>query len=208
MCHHGFLTVRSQSAFSFGVHSYYKKTTVRSFLFLCLTCFLLSFTVVYVLQWKYVPENAQVKYFIEGEDSGVFTGISGGADFDPEDPTKGSITAEIAVKTINSGSGMRDESLLSKDFFEEKKYPKIKFVSESITKTDTGFIASGKLTIKNITKPLDIPFKFMYSSSSVVPGGTFKGGFTINRYDFGVGAKGDGIAEKVRIELEIPVQKK
>lgn len=160
------------------------------------------------MQWKYVPEKAQVKYFIQGEDPGVFSGLTGNVDFDPENPEKGSISAEIDVKTVNSGSDMRDESLRSKDFFEVQKYPKIKFVSEKITKTDTGFLAAGKLTIKNVTKPLNLPFTFGYTSSSVTPEGIFKGGFTINRYDFNVGSKGDGIPEKVRIELEVLVQKK
>lgn len=181
---------------------------MRSFLLLCSACFLLSFTVVYMLQWKYVPEKAQVKYFIEGEDPGVFTGLAGNVDFDPDAPEKGSIMAEIAVKTVNSGVAMRDESLLSKDFFEESKYPKIRFVSEKISKTDTGFLASGKLTIKNVTKPLNLPFTFSYTPNSAVPEGIFKGGFSINRYDFNVGSKGDGIPEKVRIELEILVQRK
>lgn len=180
----------------------------KSFLFLCWCCFLVSFTGIYLTQWKYIPEKAQVKFFViepKGEEAGVFAGIAGNVNFDPETPEKGSITAEIDVKTINTGMEMRDESLRSKDFFEVEKYPKLRFVSETIAKTDSGYLATGKLTIKKVTKTRQIPFTF--TPATATSEAVFKGIFMIDRYEFGVGAKNDGVGNLVRIELEIPVKK-
>jgi polyisoprenoid-binding protein YceI len=180
----------------------------KGFLYLCWCCLLLSFTGFYFTQWKYIPEKAQVKFFVKeekAEEAGVFAGIAGKVIFDPNMPEKACLNAEIATKTINTGVEMRDESLRSKDFFEVAKYPKITFASDSIIKTDTGYLVIGKLTIKKTTKQQAIPFRFLPDEAGAQA--TFKGMFTINRYDFGVGAKDDGVGNMVRIELEIPVKK-
>jgi polyisoprenoid-binding protein YceI len=163
-----------------------------------ISLFLISATTVFILtQWKYIPKNASVKFFVkeaDGYEEGVFTGLDGKVFFEEKDLKNSSILATINVATVNSGVDMRDKALLSKDFFETKKYPNIKFVSTQINKTDSGYIATGNLTIKAITKTND-------STAS------FKGAFTIDRYDYGVGAKGDGVGNMVKIELVIPVKK-
>ena len=178
------------------------------FLFLCWCCFLVSFTGIYVANWKYVSKDARVKFFVKeanGEEAGVFTGLTGSAVFDPNQPEAAKITAEIDVNTINTGIEMRDESLRSKDFFETAKYPRIRFVSDKVEKTDSGFLATGKLTIKKTTREQTIPFRFLPNAETGKQ--EFSGGFTINRIDFGVGSKDDGVGTQVRVELQIPVVK-
>jgi polyisoprenoid-binding protein YceI len=179
---------------------------MKTFLALCSVCFLLSFSGFLWSQWKYIPENAKVKFFVKEDkayEEGVFSGIEGGVDFDPAAPEKASLTAVIKVATINTGIEMRDESLRSKDFFEVTKYPQIRFASTQITRTDSGYLATGKLTIKKTTKDIKIPFQFIQQDSTAV----FKGRFTIDRTDYGVGSKGDGVGTEVRVELEVPVRK-
>ncbi len=175
-------------------------------LFTIFSLLLLSFTFV-ITQWKYIPADAKVKFTLyekKGVEEGVFTGLEGVVKFDEKDLINSSILAIINVATINSGVEMRDESLRSKDFFEIKKYPNIKFQSNGITKTSTGFIAKGKLSAKKITKDILLPFTFTSTSDSTA---VFKGTFTINRLDYGIGSKTDGVGTKVKIELEIPVKK-
>jgi polyisoprenoid-binding protein YceI len=167
---------------------------------------LLSFTFI-ITQWKYIPKDAKVKFTLyekKGTEEGVFTGIDGIVKFDEKDLKNSNISAIIKVATINSGVEMRDESLRSKDFFEVEKYPNIKFQSSTITKTNTGFIAKGKLTAKKITKEIQLPFTFNTTSDSTA---SFKGSFTINRLDYGIGNKTDGVGTKVKVDLEIPVKK-
>jgi polyisoprenoid-binding protein YceI len=179
---------------------------MKNFLALCSVCFLVSFAGFFLTQWKYIPADAKVTFFVkekEGEERGVFTGIEGEVIFDTDMPEKSSLTAVIKVATINTGIDIRDESLRSKDFFEVKTYPHIKFASTAISKTDTGYLAAGKLTIKKTTKNISIPFKFVQQDSTAV----FNGHFTIDRTEYGVGSKDDGVGTQVRIELEIPVRK-
>jgi polyisoprenoid-binding protein YceI len=168
--------------------------------------FLLSFTFL-IKQWKYIPKDAKVKFTLfekKGTEEGVFTGIDGFVKFDEKDVKNSSITAIIKVATINSGVEMRDESLRSKDFFEVEKFPNIKFQSTTITKTVNGFVAKGKLTAKKVTKEISLPFTYATTSDTTA---LFKGSFEINRLDYGIGNKNDGVGTKVKIDLEIPVGK-
>jgi polyisoprenoid-binding protein YceI len=161
----------------------------------------------FVTQWKYVPENASVKFLIKeekGVETGVFTGLEGKVVFDEDDLVHAVIEASIKVKTVNTGVELRDESIRSNDFFDADKFPLIKYTSTSVLKKDSSYCALGVLTIKAISKPIEIPFRFIKQSDSTA---VFKGSFTINRYDFNVGANNDGVGNMVTIELVIPVKK-
>lgn len=167
---------------------------------------LASYTVV-ALQWKYVPENAVVKFTLyekEGIEEGVFTGLTGEVNFNENDLKASALNATIKVATINSGIEMRDESLRSKDFFETDKYPTIQFTSTSFIKTDTGYCAMGNLKIKAVTKLIELPFTYKKITDSTA---SFIGHFTINRYEYGIGTKGDGVGNIVRLDLNIPVRR-
>lgn len=160
-----------------------------------------------ITQWKYVPSDASIKFTVYekgGTEQGVFTGITGGAVLDTNSLAQSSITASIQVSTINTGVDMRDEVLKSKDFFEVAKYPSISFASTKITKTPKGYLATGVLTAKQVTKPISIPFAYTPKGADAA---VLKGSFTINRLDYGIGSKTDGVGTKVKIDLEIPIIK-
>jgi polyisoprenoid-binding protein YceI len=163
-------------------------------------------TAFLITQWKYIPKDAKVKFTVyekTGVEEGVFTGLEGEVNFDENNLKSASVKASIDVATVNSGVEMRDESLRSADFFEVKTYPKIEFISTEIIKNDTGYCAKGNLKAKAVVKPIEIPFTFTKTSDSTA---IFKGSFIINRYDYKIGAKGDGVGSKVKIDLEIPVK--
>ena len=99
---------------------------------------------------------------------------------------------------------MRNHDLKNEEkWFNTSKYPTISFKSTKIEKSANGFIATGDLTMKGVTKTVRIPFTFNPSDNS----GIFKGEFTINREDFGIGNKGGSVGDQVTISLEIPVTK-
>jgi len=75
--------------------------------------------------------------------------------------TASQLTVTIETASINTGNGMRDEHLAEEDFFNAKKYPTITFNSKSVSLTDTGYVATGELTLIGNTKPLDLPFKHL-----------------------------------------------
>jgi polyisoprenoid-binding protein YceI len=82
------------------------------------------------------------------------------------------------------------------------KYPRISFKSTKIEKSSDGFKASGDLKIKDVSKPIVIPFTFTNKDAS----GVFKGEFKINREDYKVGKPGGSVGKDITISLSVPVK--
>lgn len=97
---------------------------------------------------------------------------------------------------------MRDDHLRKPDYFDSDKYPRISMQSVKFEKTGPiSFNGTFRLTIKEITKEIIIPFSFIKIQGKT----EFKGNFSINRRDFGVGEKGLTLADKVDITISTEV---
>ena len=128
-----------------------------------------------------------------------------------EDPLQSSVTASIVAASIETGQVDRDNHLRSGDFFESEKYPTIEFRSTGI-KSHAGaeFVLDGELTIKDVTRPVELLVEFEGVGRS--PYGFDVFGFTasteIDREDWGltwnVALESGGvmISKKVKIEIE------
>jgi polyisoprenoid-binding protein YceI len=90
---------------------------------------------------------------------GRFTDFSGTIHLDPNDMTKSSVEVVIKTASITTDQPMRDKDLTtSADFFDVAKYPEMTFKSTKIEKRGDGYVAIGNLTIKDVTKQVEIPF--------------------------------------------------
>ena len=115
--------------------------------------------------------------------------------------------ATIDLNSINTREPQRDGHLRSKDFFDVENSGPMTFRSTSFD----GSTATGELTIKGVTKPVELDVEFL--GLEVDPYGNTKIGFEasteINRKDFGVdfNIPLDGgkllIGDKVSITLSI-----
>ena len=139
-----------------------------------------------------------------GKVIGSFSGLDAAIVFDQDNLTASSIKASVDVKTIETGIGLRNSDLREKEeWFNEAKYPSITLKSRQIQKVGEGYKLLADLTIKGVTKQIEIPFKFTTSGTGAV----FNGQFEINREDFGIGKSGGGVGKTVLIKLEVPVRK-
>ena len=128
-----------------------------------------------------------------------------------EDPLQSSVTASITTASVFTGQPDRDAHLRTGDFFEADKYPTIEFKSTGI-KSQNGneFLLDGDLTIKGITKPVELLVEFEGAGRS--PYGQDVFGFSasteIDREDWGLTynmaleSGGVMIGKKVKIEIE------
>lgn len=128
-----------------------------------------------------------------------------------EDPLQSSVVATIQAASINTGAPDRDNHLRSGDFLEAEKYATLEFRSTGV-KSHSGneFVLSGELTIKDVTRPVDLKVEFEGVGRS--PFGQDIFGFTasteIDREDFGltwnVALETGGVlvGKKIKIELE------
>jgi polyisoprenoid-binding protein YceI len=128
-----------------------------------------------------------------------------------EDPLQSSVTASIVTASVQTGNVDRDNHLRTGDFFEAEKYPAITFRSTGI-KSHAGaeFVLDGELTIKDVTKPVELVVEFEGATTS--PYGQQVFGFSatteIDREDWGLTynmaleSGGVMIGKKVKIEIE------
>jgi len=151
--------------------------------------------------YKIISNQAKVGFVIKNAGlnvDGTFSGLTGNIEFDTENVSLSKIEATIPVNTLDTGINKRDKDLLKEDYFDINKYPIIRFVSSSVRASGEGYSVTGDFTIKATTKSVVIPFTFTNNQ--------FKGDFSIDRRDYGVGGNSWIMGDKVKISFEIPVE--
>ena len=128
-----------------------------------------------------------------------------------ENPLDSAVTATIQTTSISTGNADRDNHLRTGDFFEAEKYPTIEFRSTGVKSHDGNeFVLTGDLTIKGVTRPVELEVEFEGAGRS--PYGFdvfgFSAGTEIDREDWGLTYNmaletgGVMIGKKVKIEIE------
>jgi polyisoprenoid-binding protein YceI len=162
---------------------------------------------LFASKWKADTAKSQINFTVKGPFGtvhGKFSGLKSDIKFDKDNLSGSSVIASIDAKTVSTGIGLRNRDLRKKEeWLNTDKYPLISFHSKKIEKKGDGYVAIGELTMKDKTKPVEIPFTFVGKGAT----GTFKGKFTINREDFNVGKKGGSVGSKITIELNVPAKK-
>jgi polyisoprenoid-binding protein YceI len=130
----------------------------------------------------------QVTHMVITKVNGQFNDYEVEFTFDPKDLETFNVEATIKVASIDTENDKRDEHLRSEDFFEVDKYPEMVFKSTKAVKTKEGYKAIGDLTIKDVTKEVELPFTVTGPVKG--PWGNTRYGIeaktTINRKDFNV----------------------
>ncbi|APJ03538.1 YceI family protein [Silvanigrella aquatica] len=84
---------------------------------------------------------------------GEFKKFSGTIEYDPKNPTKIKVVAEIDASSLDTGNEKRDEHVKSPDFLDVAKFQKITFVSKSAKPNGKNAMkVTGDLTIHGVTK--------------------------------------------------------
>jgi len=159
-----------------------------------------SFAILESINWK-VKEDSYSVTFDGGKVKGAMKGLKTTILFDETNPEKSKITATIDAKTLNTGNGMLNKHAMSETAIDAEKYPEITFVSESVSGKSGSYTATGKLTLKGVTKEIKLPFTFENKGAE----GLFKGTFTVVTKDFNITRAGS--PESVVVILSIPVTK-
>jgi polyisoprenoid-binding protein YceI len=128
-----------------------------------------------------------------------------------ENPLSSSVTAEIDLASIITGSEQRDQHIRSADFFEVETYPTMTYRSTGVRADGDDFVVDGELTLKGVTK--NVPLRLELNGFGPDAFGGTRAGFTgtteINRRDFNVNFSapmqngGAVVADKISIHLEI-----
>jgi polyisoprenoid-binding protein YceI len=128
-----------------------------------------------------------VRHMVIAKVSGGFTKFSGTILYDEKDIAKSSVNVTINAASINTQNERRDNHLRSDDFLNTATDSVITFVSKKIMKSKDGFVAVGDLTIRGVTKEVELPFTILGKQKT--QRGTLLGveaSMTLNRFDYGV----------------------
>jgi polyisoprenoid-binding protein YceI len=117
--------------------------------------------------------------------------------YDPADLSKSKFDVTVDLASVDTGSGERDDTLATADFFDTSKTPKAHFVTESFAKNGDAVEAKGKLTIRNKTQPVTLTVKFAENGNAA----TLDVDTTLKRADFDLGNGADW----ADIGAEVPV---
>jgi polyisoprenoid-binding protein YceI len=164
--------------------------------------------------WSIDPVHSEVgfvaRHMMVSKVRGRFRSFSGQL-VTAENPLESSVTAEVELASIDTGSEQRDNHIRSADFFEVETHPTMTFRSTGIRPAGDGFVLEGELTLKGVTR--QVPFKLELGGFGPDPYGGTRAGFTataeINRRDFGVNftavmeTGGAVVSDKVTVHLEI-----
>ena len=165
-------------------------------------------------KWSIDPVHSEVgfsvRHMMVSKVRGRFAEFSGEI-VTGENPADSSVTAEITMASIITGSEQRDEHIRSADFFEVEKFPTMTYRSTGIRADGGDFFVDGELTLKGVTK--SVPLHLELNGFGPDAYGGTRAGFTataeISRSDFDVSFNaamqngGAIVSDKVAISLEI-----
>ncbi|WP_031528018.1 YceI family protein [Dyadobacter crusticola] len=156
-----------------------------------------SFTFLIFKDWQ-IAEGYTIRF--DGKYArGKFNQLSGHISFDPASPESAKFDVTVDVNSIDTGIELKNKHAKSEKWFDAEQFPTIRFASEKVFATDSGYVVEGDLTVRGIVKRIAIPFIF----KSEQPG--FYGTFKVNRGDFGIGKVNGKESDSTIVEVSVPV---
>ena len=177
----------------------------------CALC-LVAFAVLPSLSRAQIPvfaisqEGSSVQFSVKASVAleGKFDKWEATITFPSTDVTTGVTDIKIQAASVNTGSGMKDDKLRSKDFFNTKDDPYITFHSDKIVQTGPNTLEiPGTFTIRGVSKPETLTFTI--TSGKGKGEGTVTGTMAFDRKEFGMtsGIPFIKIADRVEVRVDL-----
>jgi polyisoprenoid-binding protein YceI len=151
------------------------------------------------------PEESEIKFYVKSsvDIEGHFDKWNATLTFKSPKISTGALNIKIQAATVNTGSGMKDNKLKSKDFFDVEHDPVIKFKSTKIVRISPGnYQVQGNLTIRGVTKPDTLTLTADSEGKGI---GEIKGTMAFDRKDYGMnsGIPFIKIADRVEVDIDL-----
>ena len=135
--------------------------------------------------------------------AGTFDKWDASVTFTSPDLATAVLDIKIQAASVNSGSGMKDGKLKSKDFFDAEHDPLITFHSTKVTQTGPNTVEfDGDFTIRGVTKPEKLTFTITGKGTGA---GEITGTMAFDRKDYGMnkGIPFVTIADRVEVIVDL-----
>jgi polyisoprenoid-binding protein YceI len=167
--------------------------------------------------WTSDPAHSEVDFSVShltvSNVHGRFGHVNATIAYNEADVTKSTVNATIDVSGLDTGEDERNTHLKSPDFFDVAATPTATFTSTSVTRSDTGLTINGNLTVRGVTKPVVLHAEGPRGPAPGMdhkPHAGFSATTTLNRTDFGIGAKFPAavVGEEVKLDIELEIVKR
>ena len=160
--------------------------------------------------FEVTPGKSVIKFNVNASVAieGVFDKWDASVTYKSMDVTAGVLDIKIQADSVNTGSGMKDGKLKSKDFFNVKEDPYITFHSDKVVQTGPmSFEVPGKFTIRGVSKPETLTLTLIGDRKAGV--GEIKGTMAFDRKEFGMnsGIPFIKIADRVEVTVDLKIKR-
>ena len=175
---------------------------------LCLVafCALPSTNRAQVPAYEVTPVESTIKFGVDSSVpiKGTFDKWSASMRFSSTDVRSGVLEIEIQADSVNTGSGLKNDKLKSKDFFDVKDSPTITFKSTKVAQTGPNtFDLEGDFTIRGVTKTEKLTLAANGKGST---SGSIDGTMAFDRKDFGMNKSIPFIKIANRVEVNFSLE--
>lgn len=154
------------------------------------------------------PVSSSVQFSVKSSVAitGKFNKWDATLKFTSNDVSTGVLDIKIQAASVDTGSGMKDGKLKSKDFFDVEHDPEITFHSTKIDQTGpTTFEVDGDFTIRGTTKQEKL---LLTLSGKGTGSGEVKGTMAFDRKDYGINGSIPFIKIADRVEVTVDLKAK
>ncbi len=136
---------------------------------------------------------------------GRFNAFSGTFCIDDEDLSKARVSIEVAVNSIDTNNGQRDDHLRGEEYFNVEAHPKMTYTSTKVEKTEAGYRVTGDFTLLGVTKPIVLQLTKVGEGQTPMKDYRigFDGSMQIRRSEFGMKGGLPMVGDDVHISMSI-----
>ena len=155
--------------------------------------------------FKVTPVKSTIKFGVKASVpiEGTFDKWDATLTFTSPEAESAVLDVKIQASSVNTGSGMKDGKLKSKDFFDAEHAPYITFHSTKVVQTGpTTFELDGTFTIRGVSKPEKLNLTL---SGKGTGHGEINGTMAFDRKDYGMnsGIPFIKIADRVEVTVDL-----
>ncbi len=156
--------------------------------------------------YEVTPVESTVKFGVDSSVpiKGTFEKWNARMKFSSTDVRSGVLEIEIQADSVNTGSGLKNNKLRSKDFFNVKDSPVITFKSTKVVQTGPNtFDLEGDFTIRGVTKTEKLTLTDNGKGST---SGSIDGTMAFDRKDYGMNKSIPFIKIANRVEVNVSLK--
>jgi polyisoprenoid-binding protein YceI len=170
-------------------------------------------TATWTIDPAHTQATFQVRHLSVSNVRGTISNVTGLVVWNPNDPRRCSVTAQLDVNSINTANDARDKVIKGADFFNVAQHPTMTFKSTSVQKAGSGYKVYGDLTLAGVTKQTVLDVDGPAPPQKGTRGGIVSGlsaSTQIQRTDFNFGTKFPNgmLSNEIKITIDLEMGQK